>query len=147
MSLPGDQTPKRVGLLGFDGVAALDLTGPLEALKLARFPGDQGADSRCYETLVVGLKSKCFTSDSGLVFRANAMTDLAPPFDTILVPGGKGLRQPETTRLAADWLCARVGSTRRIASVSTGIYALAESASASAKIDHHATLPYFSDSL
>ena len=40
---------------------------------------------------------------------------------------GSGLRRAETTRSAASWLTARADVTRRIASVSTGIYALAQS--------------------
>jgi transcriptional regulator GlxA family with amidase domain len=47
--------------------------------------------------------------------------------DTVVVPGGRGLRQPETLRLVAAWLAERAGQVRRIASVSTGIYALAQS--------------------
>jgi transcriptional regulator GlxA family with amidase domain len=62
-----------------------------------------------------------------LAFTADATIELACDFDTILIPGGSGLRQPGTLRLAAKWLATQAKSTRRIASVSTGIYALAES--------------------
>src|SRR5262249_38381380 len=118
---------RQVAILGFDGIAALDLTGPLEALSLARFPIADGKTFPCYQPIVLGLTKKNFVSESGLVFKADAQIDLAGPLDTILIPGGIGLRQPETLRRAAEWLAARARSTRRMASISTGIYALAES--------------------
>lgn len=60
-------------------------------------------------------------------FRADVAAEHAPQFDTIIIPGGKGLRQAETRQRAALWLSTQAGQTRRIASVSTGIYALAQS--------------------
>ena len=120
-----ETTPKLVGLLGFDGIAALDLTGPLEALSMARLSSQPGDGRPCYKPVILGLTSKLFTAESGLVFKADATVDGAAPLDTIFIPGGKGLRQPETMRRAARWLAERAGSTRRIASVSTGVYALA----------------------
>lgn len=124
--LADERTPKVIGLLGYDNVAALDLTGPLEALASARHPGEEGAPP-CYKPIIVGLTNKSFTSESGLHFKADVTADSARSFDTIIIPGGKGLRQSETRRRAAEWLAAQGAQTRRIASVSTGIYALAQS--------------------
>jgi transcriptional regulator GlxA family with amidase domain len=118
---------REVGILGFNGVAALDLTGPLEALSIARYPDERGEGRPCYKPIVLGLEHKNFTSESGLSFKADAIAESAGYFDTILIPGGSGLRRPETTRNAASWLAARAKVARRIASVSTGIYALAQS--------------------
>jgi transcriptional regulator GlxA family with amidase domain len=72
------------------------------------------------------LAQKRFTSESGLVFKAEAIAESTANFDTILVPGGSGLRRPETTQRAANWLASRAQTTRRIASISTGLYALAQ---------------------
>lgn len=122
-----DFTPRRVGFLGFDGVAALDLTGPLEAIANAHHPIESGASQPCYKSVIIGLTNKAFVAESGILFRADATIDNVGPLDTIIVPGGKGLRQPETSRRAGEWLASRAGAVRRIASVSTGIYALAQS--------------------
>lgn len=124
--LAQERAPKLIGLLGYDGVAALDLTGPLEAFACAQHPGET-APPPCYRPTIVGLTSKSFTSESGLHFKAEVAADSAPQFDTIIIPGGKGLRQPETRQQAALWLNLQAGKTRRIASVSTGLYALAQS--------------------
>jgi transcriptional regulator GlxA family with amidase domain len=126
-NFPINLSRRRVAILGFHGVAALDLTGPLEALSMARFPGPRRASLPCYRPMILGLGQNSFTSESGLVFKAEACAESADSFDTILIPGGRGLRQPETLRRAADWLAARAESTRRIASISTGLYALAQS--------------------
>ena len=118
---------RRVAILGFDGVAALDLTGPLEALNIARLRVADGETFPCYRAVVVGLTKKSFSSESGLAFKAKATLERASAFDTILIPGGSGLREAGNLRLASEWLVAQARSTRRIASVSTGIYALAAS--------------------
>jgi transcriptional regulator GlxA family with amidase domain len=124
---PGELTPKVVGLVGFDGVAALDITGPLEAFTSARQVGERNEEIPCYRTTILGLTSKTFASESGLLFKAEATLASAGHLDTILVPGGRGLRQPETLRLVAAWLGERANYSRRIGSISTGIYALAQS--------------------
>ena len=124
---PDELIPRAVGIVGFDGVAALDLTGPLEALASARHAGEHGGGPASYKPLLLGLTSRTFVSESGLPFNAESTLASAGPLDTIIIPGGNGLRQPETMRLVATWLAERAGRTRRIASVSTGIYALAQS--------------------
>jgi transcriptional regulator GlxA family with amidase domain len=119
--------PKAVGIVGFDGVAALDLTGPLDALASASVVGASNERLICYRPVLLGLTTRRFVSESGLPFRAEATLASAGPLDTIIVPGGKGVRQAETMALVAAWLSERTAQTRRIASVSTGIYALARS--------------------
>src|SRR5688572_9359012 len=102
---------RRVGFLGFDGVNALDLVGPLEAFATAL--GDDG--TALYETVVIGVEGRAFTADSGVVFKPSATLATAPPLDTLVVPGGSGLRRPGTTERVADWLRARARRTRRVA--------------------------------
>jgi transcriptional regulator GlxA family with amidase domain len=60
-------------------------------------------------------------------FKADVTADSSPAFDTIIIPGGRGLREPATRHRAAAWLAAQAPQTRRFASVSTGLYALAQS--------------------
>lgn len=117
---------KVVGLLGFDGVATLDLTGPLEALATARRDADQHG-AACYEPVVIGLTNKAFVSESGFFFRADQTIEKMGAIDTLIIPGGKGLRQPESNRRVAAWVATQARRVRRIVSVSTGIYGLAPS--------------------
>jgi transcriptional regulator GlxA family with amidase domain len=119
--------PRVVAILGFDGVATLDITGPIEALAAADSV-QSGEDARVrYKPMIVGLNGKVFYSDAGLAFRTQRTIKSMPACDTIIIPGGNGLRQPEISRRIADWLKLRAPRTRRIASISTGILPLAES--------------------
>ena len=47
--------------------------------------------------------------------------------DTLIVPGGSGLRMPEVNARLSAWLRQNSGKIRRIASVCTGVYGLASS--------------------
>jgi transcriptional regulator GlxA family with amidase domain len=113
---------KLVGLVAYDGVAPLDLVGPLEAFTKAR--QGEGIGTSCYEVITLGLSGKRVTSESGLVLAAQYTLANAPELDTIVVPGGSGLRG-ETKEIIAAWLAQRFEKTRRIVSVSGGIYAIA----------------------
>jgi transcriptional regulator GlxA family with amidase domain len=116
---------RRIGLLGFDGVMALDLVGPIDAFSSAVIEGAGGAIKPCYETLVIGLTAKPFVSESGVVFQPHATLKDAPLLDTLVIPGGRGLRVPKTQAAVAEWVQPRAGKFRRIATVCTGIYGLA----------------------
>ena len=126
-TLPPGDAPKRVAVLGFDRVAGLDVVIALETLTRARMDYDNRRNVSCYEVILVGVEKKNFVSESGLGFKARKMIQTAPPFDTIIVPGGSGLRESGTLQTVAKWLAERATSTKRIASISTGIYGLAES--------------------
>lgn len=116
--------PKLVGFLGFNGVTTLDLTGPLEAFATAR---SDASDHPCYETVLVGVTSKAFVSGSGARFAAQHTLRTVPVLDTVIIPGGPGLREMVTSQAIIDWLLGPGRDIRRIGSVSTGIYALAQS--------------------
>ena len=116
---------KRIGFLGFDGLASLDLTGPLEAFAAARPEDATGQRRAGYELNIIGVNGKNFASESGVIFKAHHTIQTAPPVDTIVVPGGTGVRKPETMQRIAEWLSASAGKTRRIVGVCTGVYPLA----------------------
>lgn len=117
---------KRIGLLGFDGVQALDLTGPAEAFAAATIEENGDGPQRCYEVLVIGLTDKPFVAaDSGLVYKPHKTTGDAPALDTLIIPGGPGLREPETNAKVSAWVKSRAGRIRRIGTVCTGTYGLA----------------------
>ena len=113
----------RVALLGFDGVTALDLAGPSEAFASART--EECGHERPYEVAIVGLTRRCFTAESGVMFRPHYGLDAKIEIDTLIVPGGCGLRDPRVNRRVVSWLKSRAPRIRRVASVCTGIYALA----------------------
>jgi transcriptional regulator GlxA family with amidase domain len=118
-------TPLRIGFIGYEQANALDLAGPAEAFASAVRDIGKGKPERCYEVVIIGLTRRPFGTESGLVFQPSTTLDAAPKLDTLIVPGGCGLRLPEVNRKVAEWIVARAKTTRRIASVCTGIYGLA----------------------
>jgi len=116
---------RRIGILGYEGVMALDLAGPVDAFTTAMAENRLGRPEACYEVVVIGLNAKPFTSESGIVFKPCTTIDRVKALDTLIIPGGRGLRVPGVQRAVASWILARAGRTRRIASICTGIYALA----------------------
>jgi len=121
-------TPRRIGFLGFDGVQALDLVGPADAFGSDAFHSlDLGTDSAKppYEIVVLGLSAKTFVTSTGLVMHADAIASSRIHLDTLMIPGGAGLRQPGVAERAAAWVSSMASSVRRIASVCTGLYGLA----------------------
>jgi transcriptional regulator GlxA family with amidase domain len=119
-------TPKRIGFIGFEGIVAIDLAGPAEAFTCAQIRERESGPKRCYEVVIIGLSNRPFVAESGLVFKPQKSFKNAPPLDTLIVPGGSGLRKPQIGKPVAAFVKARAKSTRRIVSICTGIYGLAE---------------------
>ena len=118
---------RRIGFLLFDGVTALDLVGPLEAFAIAAHASVERAQPPAYEVLALGLTRRACVSESGLVMQPRTILAKAPALDTLIIPGGSGLRRPGVSRQIGAWIARRARRIRRIASVCTGIYGLAPS--------------------
>ena len=117
--------PLRVGFLGYEQTNALDLVGPAEAFASVFRDGGKGKHERCYEVSIIGLTRRPFTAESGIVFQPTKTIETVPKLDTLIIPGGCGLRLPDVNRKVAQWIVEKAKETRRIASVCTGIYGLA----------------------
>jgi len=119
------KSPIRVGVLGFDGINGLDLVGPLEAFAHAAYVDAAQAARQSYEVFVIGLTKKAFSGESGMRFLPHCSLADAPALDTLVIPGGAGLRVEATTRKVAGWVATRAPRLRRIASVCTGVFGFA----------------------
>ena len=117
--------PLRVGLIGYDGVQALDIIGPSDAFTIAEIESDNGQRRPCYEVIIVGITNKPFRAESGVSFQPHTTLGNAPTLDTLIIPGGRGARIGQSSSLIAKWISSRAKRIRRIASVCTGVYALA----------------------
>ena len=120
---------RRIGFLGYQGVTALDLIGPMEVFATANALIDTGrinATRLVYELVVLGLNKRFFMAESGVAFVPQISLAETPALDTLLIPGGRGLREAAQLKIASQWLRLNHQSIRRIASVCTGIYALAD---------------------
>jgi transcriptional regulator GlxA family with amidase domain len=118
------KSPLRIGFLVFDGITALDLVGPADAFGCAQ-RGPQTAHEPAYEVVVIGVSGRVCVSESGVRLGVDCSLERAPALDTLVVPGGSGLREPETNRKASSFVKRRAPRLRRIAAVCTGIYGIA----------------------
>ena len=117
---------KRIGVLGFNGVNAVDVVGPIEVFASAGRADFTRGDSRgLYRTHLIGLTDEPFTAESGVRFLPDCRLSEAPALDTLIVPGGWGLREPSTNAAVSTWLRSRAPRIRRVACVCTGVYGLA----------------------
>jgi len=65
----------------------------------------------------------------GIAFWPDSTLETVSELDTIVVPGGDGLRRSLVGERIADWLLARVNQTRRVAAIGAGIYGVAPTGS------------------
>lgn len=124
MRAPASPKSRVIGLLAYDGITALDLVGPMEAFSCVQVDTAHGK-RRGYRLLVIGLDRKPVRAESGLVIQPEVTLRDAPALDTLLIPGGSGLRELGILKPIARWLRRRAEKTRRVATACTGVYALA----------------------
>lgn len=114
----------QVGFLVYDGLQALDLAGPLDALGGANECAPDNVPPP-YSPVILGLDRKPVRAENGLQIVPDAAIEEAPPLDTLIIPGGRGSRVVNRDPVLLDWIRERAADTRRIASTCTGIYVLA----------------------
>jgi transcriptional regulator GlxA family with amidase domain len=118
-----------VGILVFDGVAALDVAGPFEVLSRARLePGIESRrapDKALFDVFTVARSALPVTATGGLVLVPRHSFADAPQIDLLLVPGGFGIRPLLQDAETIDWIRRTAATARLTASVCTGALLLA----------------------
>jgi transcriptional regulator GlxA family with amidase domain len=119
--------PRQVVMVLFDGVQSLDVTGPLEVFSAARRLLDEvGRSARGYELRTLSVDGKPLHTSSGLTIVPHGRLRQAPQqIDTLIVPGGAGVREAAGDESLLAWIAAAAKRSRRTASVCTGAFALA----------------------
>jgi transcriptional regulator GlxA family with amidase domain len=112
--------PINIVLLAYDGVQTLDLAGPLDAFSAATAlrPG-------AYAVYVATLDGAPFCSEAGLRIVPDGTLAAAAPPDTLILPGGAGLRRPGVADGIAAAITQHAPGLRRLVCVCTGIYGVA----------------------
>ncbi len=117
---------RTIVLLGFDGVAALDITGPYEVFSLPTYL-TQDQTMAPYRIVLLADQAGPVRSASGLSLIADASwRDFHDKVDTLLVCGGPDMSTPQSNQRLLAWLRAMARRTRRIGSICTGVFLLAE---------------------
>ena len=125
----GDAARRRVAILVFDEVEVLDFTGPFEVLCALRLDEATRRESESpYEVIVAGVRDGLVRCRGGLKVQPDCrIGDLDPAsLDTLMVPGGFGVRPLLQDARFIDWLRRAGPQPRRLASVCTGSLLLAE---------------------
>src|SRR5437868_13580005 len=96
---------RRIGILGFDGIQALDLVGPADAFGSDAFDtlDRNGSAGARYDVTMIGLTTRRFTSTSGVTVRADVIVPTSLELETVIVPAGTGLPRPGVPQRAAPW--------------------------------------------
>jgi transcriptional regulator GlxA family with amidase domain len=110
---------RRIAVVIFPGFQLLDAAGPIAAFEIAgRFA--EGV----YAIEVLAAEAGAVASSSGVRMAAGGLGE--GPWDTIVISGGDGTRSlPDLAKIVA-WLKRAAPAARRVASVCSGAYLLAE---------------------
>jgi transcriptional regulator GlxA family with amidase domain len=115
-------------MLAFPDAQILDVTGPLEVFAIAtRLLGETRRTGPGYAVEVVAARSGPLRMSSGLeVTASRALREVRGGIDTLLVAGGEGIRQAVRDRTTVAWIRRAAGRARRVGSVCSGAFLLAE---------------------
>lgn len=117
-------TPRRVAILCFPCVQMLDVTGPSEVLSIAERIKE---GSYAVELVRPSSSSETIESSSGLrLISDRGVDECTGNLDTLIVAGGDGVREALKDEPLIEWIRAVASRSRRVASVCTGAFLLAE---------------------
>lgn len=117
------EAPRRIVILAFPDVQVLDVTGPSEVLSIA----DRIASGCTYSIeLVAPTMGELSSSGALRLLPDRAIEECAGPIDTLLVAGGIGVRDAIGDTPLIEWVRKAARRSRRVASVCTGAFLLAE---------------------
>ena len=116
---------RKVGVLIYQDVQALDVAGPMDAFSAAFTANGSGARLPAYEVFTVAPSKKAVTAESGLALQPRYTFESCPRMDTLVIPGGSALRDPPFAAKIAPWIAYQAKRTRRVAAICTGTFALA----------------------
>ena len=121
--------PLRVAMLAYPDCQILDVTGPLEVFaRTTRWLKDRGLrHDDAYSVEIIGLEPGPFRASSGLSLHAeHGFAAVGRGIDTLLISGGRGSDSACANAALLRWIRRQAGQVRRLASVCTGAFLLAE---------------------
>jgi len=129
--VPGAGRPRtlRVAMLAYPDIQMLDVVGPLEVFsRTSRWLKDNGKrKDDAYSLEILGLKRGVFRASSGLrLFADRRFDEVGRGIDTLMIAGGRGAERYRAHPKLRGWIKRQAGWVRRLASVCTGAFFLAE---------------------
>jgi len=121
---------RRVAMLAYPDIQILDVTGPLEVFaRTSRWMHDHGLrpSDDAYTVEIIGIERGPFVASSGLkLYADHGYREVGPGIDTLLISGGRGTERYCKSKPLLAWIRRQSRLVRRLASVCTGAYFLAE---------------------
>ncbi|MFI3186989.1 MAG: GlxA family transcriptional regulator [Methylococcaceae bacterium] len=120
---------RQVGIVVFPGVEIIDLTGPMEVFAFANvgLQRSGACTELAYPMEVLAATPGPITTSCGLQIIANkAYSDVHDSIDTLLIAGTPDVSCLLCDPALQDWVRAMVPRVKRLASVCTGAFLLAE---------------------
>jgi transcriptional regulator GlxA family with amidase domain len=112
---------RKVVIVGFPGVQALDVVGPHDVFTTASL-----LTGGAYDVVVASADGQQVTTATGLAFVTAPLPDPNDSVDTVVLPGGGGVDDARTDGELVTWIKAVAGTARRIVTVCTGAFLAAE---------------------
>jgi transcriptional regulator GlxA family with amidase domain len=118
--------PRKIAVLAVEDAQLLDVTGPFQCFATANDLAEP-RDRPPYDPIVVSLAGGLLRTCGGLVVMTRSLADLAgEEIDTLIVAGGVGTRRAMHDAVLIQAIRDWSGRVRRLASVCTGAFLLAE---------------------
>jgi len=117
--------PHCIGLLTFDGIQILDVTGPASVFAAA----NDAVGKKYYDVHILSAKGGDIRSNSAVTIATEAIKIASTDsFDTLLIVGGddEGIRRLTADKHVKRWANAVCAKAQRFGSICTGAFALAE---------------------
>ena len=120
---------RRIAALAYPDFQMLDVMGPLEVFSRAsRWLQESGRrQDDAYKVEIIGLARGPFSASSGLrVYADRRFDEVGKGLDTLLIAGGRGTWRYRKHVPLIKWIRKQSGWVRRLGSVCTGAFFLAE---------------------
>jgi len=126
--MPTVPSPRRIAIVAYPGVQSLDVVGPLEVFAGANTLIEAtGRSDAGYRIQVLSAGGDPLRTSSGLTLLPDGRLDEGSKrLDTLVVAGGPGAHDACADRALIDWIGHASKRARRVVSVCTGAFLLAE---------------------
>jgi len=125
--LPSIEAPKTVAMLAYQGAEILDVVGPLDVFAAANALYRNFGLAEPYRIFILADQAGLFATSSGMKLFADAgWQDWAQQTDTLLIAGTQHYREIDHSLPVVPWIKTMASRVRRLASVCTGAFLLAE---------------------
>lgn len=113
--------PLIVGILIFDDVEILDVTGPFEVFAVTRLNEKQRLQqSSPFKVYLISETKNQILAIGGLRLTPDVTIRECPELDLLIIPGGWGTRKESKNKILLNWIGNQFTNDRLIASVCTG---------------------------